>query len=77
MAKTSTQFNKYYKSKSAFFNAVGSIFGLYTGSAFECYFNYKEMFPLAAQRGIFFLVSPFVVTFVVGILWLPAHFFQD
>ena len=61
----------------AFFNAVGSIFGLYTGSAFECYFNYKEMFPLAAQRGIFFLVSPFVVTFVVGILWLPAHFFQD
>ena len=61
----------------AFFNAVGSIFGLYTGSAFECYFDYKEMLPLAAQRGVFFMLSPFVVISIVGLLWLPQHFCQD
>ena len=60
-----------------FFNSVGSIFGLYTGSAIECYFDYDEMFPLVEKRALLFMVSPFIVVFIVGMLWLPLHFFQD
>jgi len=60
-----------------FFNSVGSIFGLYTGSAIECYFDYDEMFPLAQKRALLFMMSPFIVVFVVGGLWLPLHFCQD
>ena len=60
-----------------FFNSVGSIFGLYTGSAFECYFDYSETFPLAQKRAMMFMLSPLMVMFCVGVLWLPLHFCQD